>query len=130
MADTIYRDAQRINDYESICYTIYFALKYDFLLDELDRDYVIRQKDCITLVMTWLYFMKVNHWKRDASEVKPLNREAMALKGTDMGRYWQFCYEALKAGSLPGEWKTMKQAGVSFIKPKFIGISEDGDQNR
>lgn len=122
-SDTIYRDAKRVNDYESICYTVYFALKYDFILDELDLDYVIRQKDCITLVMTWLYYMKVNHWNRDATEVKPLNREAMALKNTDMGRYWLFCYEALKAGSLPGDWRTMKEAGVSFINPKLMGIS-------
>ena len=121
LADTIYRDAIRVNDYESICYTIYFALRYNFCLKELDRDYVIQQKDCITLVLTWLYYMKVNHWKRDATEVKQLNREAMALKSTDMGRYWLFCYEALTAGSLSGEWKTMKQAGVTFIRPEFIG---------
>lgn len=121
LSDTIYRDAKRVNDYESICYTIYFALRYDFLLDELDRDYVIRQKDCITLVMTWLYYMKANHWNRDATEVKPLNKLARDLKTTEMGRYWLFCYEALKAGLLPGDWKAMKQADVSFIKPEFIG---------
>ena len=121
LSNTIYRDAKRVNDYESICYTIYFALRYDFLLDELDRDYVIRQKDCITLVMTWLYYMKANHWNRNATEVKPLNREAMALKNTDMGRYWLFCYEALTWGSLPGEWREMKKAGVSFIKPELMG---------
>ena len=121
LSDTIYQDAKRVNDYESICYTIYFALRYDFFMDELDRDYVIQQKDCLTLIMTWLYYMKANHWKRDATEVKQLNKAAMDLKGTDMGRYWLFCYEALKVGSLPGEWRAMKQAKVSFIKPEFMG---------
>lgn len=121
LSDTIYRDATRVNDYERICYAIYFALRYDFFLDELDKDYVIRQKDCIMLVLTWIYYMKANHWKRNSTDVKLLNKEAMALKGTDMGRYWLFCYEALKAGSLSGEWKAMKQAGVSFIKPTFMG---------
>ena len=121
LSDMIYRDAKRVNDYESICYAIYFALRYDFLLDELDRDYVIRQKDCITLVMTWLYYMKVNHWNRNATQVKPLNKLARELKTSEMGRYWLFCYEALKAGSLPGDWKAMKLEGVSFIKPIFFG---------
>ena len=67
--------------------------------------------------------MKINHWKRNTTEVKPLNRAAMDLKETDMGRYWLFCYEALTAGSLPGEWKALKRAGVSFIKPEFMGLS-------
>lgn len=127
LADSIYKKAKRINDHESICYAIYFALRYDFFLNELDRDYIIQQKDCITLIMTWIYYMKVNHWKRDASDVKPLNREAMALKSTDMGRYWLFCYEALKAGSLPREWKVLKQADVSFIKPEFMGLAVTED---
>lgn len=123
LSDTIYREAKRVNDYESICYIIYFALRYNFFLKELDLEYVIQQKDCITMVLTWIYYMKANHWNRDASDVKSLNREARALKTTDMGRYWLFCYEALKAGSLPGDWKALKQAGVSFIKPEFMGKS-------
>lgn len=124
LSDTIYKDAKIVNDYESICYSIYFALRYDFLLDELDTAYVIQQKDCIALVMTWLYYMKANGWNRNATEVKPLNRLAMELKTTEMGRYWLFCYETLKAGSLPGEWRAMKQDEVSFIKPEFLGISK------
>ncbi len=36
----------------------------------LGRDFVIQQKDCITLVLTWLYYIKSSHWKRDATEVK------------------------------------------------------------
>ena len=51
----------------------------------------------------------------------PYNRLARELIGTDMNRYWLFCYEALTIGSLPSEWKTMKQAGVSFIIPEFMG---------
>ena len=38
----------------------------------LGRDFVIQQKDCITLVLTWLYYIKSSHWKRDATEVKSL----------------------------------------------------------
>lgn len=72
--------------------------------------------------------MKANHWNRDATEVKQFNKEAMELKKTDMGRYWLFCYEVLKAGSLPGEWKTMKQAGVSFICSELIGMPKAGSK--
>ena len=126
LSDTIYRDAIKQNDYESLCYSIYFAIRFNFVLEAFESDfkaaqnYVIKSKDCLLLIMTWIYYMKQNHWKRDASQVKPLNREAMKLKKTDMDRYWLFCYEALSWGSLSGEWRQMKQAGISFIRKEEL----------
>ncbi len=126
LSDTIYRDAVNLNDYESLCYSIYFAVRFDFLLDEFEndytraQDYVIKSRDCLLLIMTWIYFMKQNHWKRDATQVKPLNRVAMELKNTEIDRYWLFCYEALTWGSLPGQWRSMKQAGISFIRKEIV----------
>ena len=64
--------------------------------------------------------MKQNHWKRDATQIKPLKKEAMILKNTDMDRYWLFCYEALTFGSLSGQWRLMKQAGISFIRKEIL----------
>ena len=133
MADTIYTDATRINDYESISYAIYFAIRYGFTLNvfeadyESAQDYIINGKDCLALTMTWIYFMKQNHWNRNATQVKPLNRVAMKLKNKekDMDRYWLFCYEALTFGSLAGEWRTMKQAGISFIRKELIDDAPD-----
>lgn len=126
LSNTIYRDAVKVNDYESLCYSIYFAIRYDFTLEVFESDYIeaqnyiIKSRDCFLLMMTWLYFMKQNKWKRDASQVKPLNRLAMELKNSDMDRYWLFCYEALTWGSLPGEWRKMKQADISFIKQEIV----------
>lgn len=136
LSDTIYRDAVNQNDYESICYSIYYAIRFDFVLDEFEndyikaQDYVIKSKDCLLLTMTWIYFMKQNHWKRKATQVKPLNRVAMELKKTDMDRYWLFCYEALTWGSLPGQWRLMKQAGISFIRKEIVdGTSETNTES-
>lgn len=132
-SDTVYQDTMRINNYEGACYAIFYALKYNFVLCQFDSDYekaiqdVINSKDCITLTLTWLYFMKQNHWNRTATQVKLLNREAMYLKNTDMDRYWLFCYEALTYGSLAGEWRAMKQAGVSFIRKDIRNGSANSD---
>lgn len=122
LADTIYIEAKKTNNYESMCYAIYFALRYDFYLEELDTDYIIDQKDCVCLVLSWLYYLKANHWNRRATQVKIYIREANALKETDLGRYWLFCYEALTHGSLPGDWGNMKKAGLEFIRPEFLGV--------
>lgn len=121
LSNTICQDAMEINDYERICYAIYFALRYNFHLDKLSSKYLIKHKDCVTLVLAWIYYMDVNHWQRDAAEVEPFNCEAKNLVKGDMDRYWLFCYEALTASDLQGEWKSMKQAGVSFIKREFMG---------
>ena len=126
LSDTVYRNAVNQNDYESLCYSIHFAIRFDFVLEEFEnnydraQDYVIKSKDCLLLIMTWIYFMKQNHWKRDATQVKPLNTVAMELKNTDMDRYWLFCYEGLSWGSLPGQWRSMKQAGISFIRKEIV----------
>lgn len=129
-ADTVFEDAMKINDYESICYAIYFAVKYEFELKSFSDDYIraqnhiIDSKDCIAMIMTWIYFMQKNHWNRTATQVKPLNKVAKELKATDMDRYWLFCYEALTSGSLSGEWKMLKEADVSFIRKDIIdGVS-------
>lgn len=126
LSDTIYRDGVNLNDYESLCYAIYFAVRFDFVLENFEsdnktaQDYVIKSRDCLLLIMTWIYFMKKNHWNRKATQVKPLNRVAMDLKKTDIGRYWLFCYEALSWGSLPDPWRSMKQEGISFIRKEIV----------
>ena len=128
-SDTIYQNATKKNDYESLCYAIYFAIRFDFVLNgfEIDyiaaQDYVIKSKDCLLLTMTWIYFMKQNHWKRGATQVKPLNRVAMELKNSDIDRYWLFWYEALSWGSLPSQWRLMKQAGISFIRKEIVDVT-------
>ena len=126
LSDTIYRDAVNQNNYESICYSIYYSIRFNFVLDEFEndykktQDYVIKSNDCLLLTMTWIYFMKQNHWNRKANQVKQLNRVAMELKKTDMDRYWLFCYEALTWGSLPGQWRLMKKADISFIRKEIV----------
>lgn len=126
LSDSIYRDASEVNDYESLCFATYFAIRYGFVLNQFETnhngviEYVVKSGDCLLLIMTWIYLMKRNNWERDSEEVKPLNQVAMTLKSNDMDRYWLFCYEALKQGTLRDPWRSMKGAGVSFIKKEII----------
>lgn len=104
------------------------------MLDEFEKDYVNEQKyviessDCMLLTMMWIYFMKQNHWNMDATQVKPLKQEARKLKDKDMDRYWLFCCEALKRGSLAGQWWSMKKVGVSFINKEVFGSAIAGTE--
>lgn len=115
-ADSIYREAVVVNNYEAICFAIYFSLRYGFKLKALDIEWVIERSDCILLLMTWLYYLRENHNNPRASELRPLKEEAKRLRDKDMDRYWLFCYETLTEGNLAGEWKALKKANVSFIR--------------
>ncbi len=115
-ADAICSDSVASHNYEGISYAIYFSLKYDFALNNLDVDWVINRNDCIMLLMTWLYYKKANHNKLGTHELTALTNAAMSLKDTDFDRYWLFCYEVLQQAELKGDWKSLKSAGVSFVK--------------
>lgn len=115
-ADALYTDSKASYNYEAICYAIYFSLKHGFSLNELDIDWVIGRSDCVLLLMTWLYYLKLNHGNRLASEMRSLRKEAERLRDVEMDRYWLFCYEAIAMSNLKDDWKVLKRAGVSFIK--------------
>ena len=115
-ADALYVDAKASHNYEVISYAIYFSLKHDFILNELDIKWVIERADCVLLLMTWLYYLKLNRGNRLATDLRPLRKEADRLRDSDMDRYWLFCYEAIAMSNLKGDWKVLKKAGVSFIK--------------
>ena len=115
-SDALYVDSKASHNYEAISYAIYFSLKHGFTLNELDIDWVIERGDCVLLLMTWLYYLKVNHGKVRATQLKPLVAEAKRLRDTDMDRYWLFCYEVLSYSNLKDEWQVLKRAGVTFVK--------------
>lgn len=115
-ADALYADSISSYNYEAISYAIYFSLKHGFTLDVLDINWVIERGDCVLLLMTWMYYMNLNHGNRRATDLRPLRQEAEKLRDTDMDRYWLFCYEAIAMSNLHDDWRALKRAGVSFIK--------------
>lgn len=128
LADTVVKDALKINDYEGFCYAIYFAIRFDFELDWLSNnleesmEYICQKKDCLLLIFAWLYFLKQNHWNKRATQVKKFKSIAEDIfHSEDMDRYWLFCYEILTTDILEDDWNVIKKAKVSFIKPEFMG---------
>lgn len=120
-SDAIYRDATKVNDYESMCYSFYFAIQFDFDLDAAKKydkmlRKIIKSGDCILLTMTWIYFMIKNKGNSNTPEIIRLTNEARNLAQTEMDRYWLFCYEALSPNDLSNEWARLKKARISFIR--------------
>ena len=101
-------------NYESICYALYFAVKYDFEITSLNPDTAITSNSCLFKLFAFLYFKK----RADGIAEKKMKVHAreLASNDDDFNRNWLFVYECLPQSELKGEWKPMKKAGVSFLK--------------
>lgn len=111
----IYSSALEQENYEAIIYSLYFSLKYDFDIPQLNYTDAISKDSCLFKLFTWLYCVR----KGDQAAIKALKRHAKAFPDDEFDQNWVFIYEALPAEQLKDDWKPMKRAGISFVKPEF-----------
>ena len=117
-AQITYNKALAQENYEALIYAIYYSLRYDFDIKEIRSDHAISKDSCLFKLFMLLYFERRN----DKDVIKALKEHAKTFAEDEFDRNWIFIYEALSFGQLTDEWKTMKKAKVSFIKPEFRSI--------
>lgn len=101
-------------NYEAICFSIYFSLRYNFEIKEITADIAISSDSCLFKLFAFLYFT-IHKNKEEKKKLKEHAR-SLASNKDDFNRNWLFVYEALSQNDLKDEWKIMKKSGVSFIK--------------
>lgn len=121
-SEAIYAEGTKIKNDEAISYALYFALKYDFVLANDNIQWILDREDCVSMLLAYLYILKINHGYKNATELKPFKEKAKGLTITkeDMDRNWLFCYEVLTPGLLSDEWEKMKSAKICFLKPEYV----------
>lgn len=104
-------------NYEISSYAIFYAIKYDFHISDVNVDAIKNSDDCILLLLGFIYFQKI----KDRTSSKVLKDYAKDIKkiNEDLEKYWLFVYEVLPQTDLKDEWKELKKAKVSFIKNSF-----------
>lgn len=108
--------------YEAMSYSLFFSLKYDFLLTQDLFEKVENSNDTVLLLLAYL------HDKTFLNSSSNFNRTTIRKKYRDLAlsllddidEYWIFVYEVLAAGNLKSEWKKMKQASVTFVRDEFL----------
>ena len=110
----VFRVGCNSQNYEAICYAIYFSLKYNFDIDSITANTAISSDSCLFKLLAFLYFTV----HKNKGERKALKDHAKTLSSNedDFNRNWLFVYEELSQSDLKGEWKPMKKSGVSFVK--------------
>lgn len=115
-ANLIYTKYIEKNNYEACSFAVFYSIIADGRLESFDLDTILKSKDCILLLMAFLYCKK--HKYRCGSE--KLKRYAKKIvAANEMDQYWAFVYETLGHGSLTGDWAAMKKAKVSFLNKDF-----------
>lgn len=113
-SNRVYHNSFETRNFEQASYALYFAVKYSFELAEYDVSRIIDSKDCILLLMAFLYSKE----KKNNDAVKKLKQYAKCLKDDleTFDQYWLFLYEILPKSDLKADWFPMKKAGVSFVR--------------
>ena len=116
-AELVYKQELRNRNYDGVCYSLFFALKYDFIIDTITASDAIDSDSCVFRLLAFLYFKK----NTVVSERAMLRSFALTLKKNDddFGQNWLFIYEALPQSDLSGEWNQLKSNGISFLKQEY-----------
>ncbi|WP_297522476.1 RNA-directed DNA polymerase [uncultured Clostridium sp.] len=113
-------------NYEIISYAVYYAIKYEFDIEELNVEDIIRCNDCICKVISYIYFKK-NGKDKELQELVNHAKE-LVVDEDEFNKNWLFVYEALTMrdfdnkfkDSFKNDWKAMKKGNVSFIKEEIL----------
>lgn len=110
----IYENGIENNNYEAVMFGIYYAIKYNIELKNIDVQQLLIQDNCLVPLLGYRYF------KTNTRNKKIIKDYARKLKGLqEMDRNWLFIYEVLPADELDNDWKALKRKRISFIKSGY-----------
>ncbi len=112
----LYQEGLDKRNFEECDYAIYYALKYDLNIVNIDASAIIKSNDCIYMLISYLYFEA----KKEDINLVILYNHAKYLCHQDMDRYWLFAYEVLKTNDLKGEWKNLKKNKITFFNQEAL----------
>ena len=119
LSNSIIYECLNRGDYLSVCYGLYYAIKYDFEIDVPEFEDIEKSNDCLLYLFVYLY---AKHFKNKAL-LDRLNdlAEEFPEEGREFEEMWLFLYHIRSKECLPSdEWKAIKKRGIKFIKPEYL----------
>lgn len=113
ISQLIYNEGLFAQNYEAVSFSIYFAIKYNFLLEKISFDEMKNSNNAVCLLMAYLYTKK----NGKTSDIKPYKEYAKELANNEdnFNSFWVFIYECLPKSYLKDYWKNLKNNGVTFV---------------
>lgn len=99
--------------FESGSYALYFAVKYNFELPEVECKDIINSKDSVLMLLAYKYFEFIKD-KLSCRKLKDFAKQ-LTSDADDFNQNWLFAYEVLPQTFLKEDWKRLKKAGITFV---------------
>lgn len=126
-AEEVYYDGLKNGNYEQICYSLYYSIKYSFKLDSLKSNRIFECDNCIYKLLIWMYYKKQDN-KEIIDKIEEHSLEL--VENSEFEQNWLFIYEVLSLTDLKRysnnkkiksieRWILMKETGISFIRKEF-----------
>jgi hypothetical protein len=112
IANSIFNLGKDKKLYEAMSFSVYFSIKYKFLINDDLFKTASNSNDCIILLLSYLHDKTHEKPKSEIKKYKELAKDKM---DNEMDEYWIFIYEVLSKSDLSDYWKKMKEAKVSFV---------------
>lgn len=133
-ANLLYHKSLEERDYLSAAYAVYYAMRYDFEIDELSTQTgttsLLKADDCILCTCALEYSRR---------RCLPILRDSLtehalelAKDEGDFQRNWLFAYEALSVRQMPafanGAWRAIKRKRISFIDRAYLDAPTNNEE--
>lgn len=133
-ANLLYHKSLEERDYLSAAYAVYYAMRYDFEIDELSTQTgttsLLKADDCILCTCALEYSRR----RRLPTLRDSLIEHALELAKDegDFQRNWLFAYEALSVRQMPafanGAWRAIKRKRISFIDRAYLDAPTNNEE--
>nr|WP_308641986.1 RNA-directed DNA polymerase [Paenibacillus nuruki] len=132
-SNIIYEEGFMSNNYESVCYALFFSIKYNFEIKSIDFEKIRNSNHAILNLLGYLYCCNsdMTDNKKQIKVFKNLAKELLENK-EDFQENWVFVYEVLSIGHFNKEnsdWKKLKDNKVSFLNAMLLGVKLKQSKN-
>lgn len=118
LLDPIINNAIKNLNYYGLSYSLYLLLKYQAVSKKTFPgliNCIDSSKDPILFLLGYLYYKEKGNKKYIRHFVSMAKRLSTSRNHSNYSKYWIFIYECLDSSDLQGNFKTLKNNGISFI---------------
>ena len=113
----MYRHGLEVRNREEVIYSLYFAVKYNFIINDFSEEAIIEQNNAILDVMGFLYLTSLDLKAKKLGALARLYGTGCSDTNRTLDQYWPFVYEANKQANIKNpNFAELKKAGVSFLR--------------
>lgn len=113
----MYRHGLGVRNREEVIYSLYFAVKYNFKINDFNEEAICKQNNAILDVMGFLYLKSLGLKAKKLGALARLYASGCNDVNRTLDQYWPFIYEANKPANIKNSYfAELKNAGVSFLR--------------